>query len=301
MKTMKTITKLSVGLMAAATIALSGCGSNKQSESEVAALRAKDSVENVFTNTLAEINSNLDIIKEKEGLLAMKPEKNREGIMSTGKEEVMQNIASINDLLEKNRKKIDELNLQIASFNGEKDRWKKESRKMAALLKQKESDLIALKNQIEQQQLAINELKNTNEGLTKKVYEDADAINELETENAQVNESSAKLDKELHKVYYALGTYKELKKHNVVEKEGGVLGIGRTEELKPDFEKSYFTEVDMRKATGIVINGKKAKLVTHHPVGSYELKVEDKDVEYLAIKDPDKFWSTSKYLVVEVK
>src|SRR5439155_25284103 len=117
-------------------------------------------------------------------------------------------------------------------------------------------------------------------------------VTDLQASKDLVTAKSEMMDKELHKAYYTSGTYTELKKHKVIEKEGGILGLGRTEALAPNAEKSSFTEIDTRKATGIVINGKKPKLITHHPINSYELKKEGKDVEYLTIKDHDKYWRT---------
>jgi len=115
------------------------------------------------------------------------------------------------------------------------------------------------------------------------------------------NDPADTSDKELHKAYYTAGTYKELKTLNIVQKKGGLFGIGGAETIKPDLKKTNFTEVDTRQATGIVISGKKAKLITRHPVGSYELKKEGDEITYLTIKDPGKFWSNSEYLVIEVK
>lgn len=50
---------------------------------------------------------------------------------------------------------------------------------------------------------------------------------------------------ELNKAFYAMGTVKELTDNNVLEKSGGVLGMGRTLKMK-DFNRDYFSEVDIR-------------------------------------------------------
>ena len=68
-----------------------------------------------------------------------------------------------------------------------------------------------------------------------------------------------------------------------------------------DFDKDYFTKIDIRKTTSIPLGSKYAKMYTTHPAGSYSL-LKDSNGEYtLRISDPAKFWSVSKYLVIRVK
>ena len=88
---------------------------------------------------------------------------------------------------------------------------------------------------------------------------------------------------------------------NVVAKEGGFLGIGKTETLKSGFNKSVFNKIDITEVKSFPINGKKVELVTNHPQDSYTFeKVDEKQIESLVILDPEKFWNSSKYLVVMV-
>jgi galactitol-specific phosphotransferase system IIB component len=96
-----------------------------------------------------------------------------------------------------------------------------------------------------------------------------------------------------------VGTYKQLKTKNVVEKEGGIAGLGSSEKLKSDFNQEYFTKVDITKVQNIPLHTKKAELITAHPIGSYEFEKNDKKViTNLIITDPEKFWEASKYLIV---
>jgi hypothetical protein len=51
----------------------------------------------------------------------------------------------------------------------------------------------------------------------------------------------------------------------------------------------------------IPVNCKNAKLITEHPSGSYEMiRENEKQIAYIAIKDPEEFWKISKYAVVEL-
>ncbi|HWY37451.1 MAG TPA: hypothetical protein VNY73_02760 [Bacteroidia bacterium] len=251
-----------------------------------AAITAKNDAEEALYKTMSEINDNLKGIRISQGLL-INNYNSSSGEKLSSKEEILRTIAEINSLLSQNKSKIGKLNTQLATLKSEKMRWKKEAADIQKFIDEKEVEMSDLQEQIVYQTNTIN-------GLNKKV-------DELQSENETVNKNAQRMDGELHKAYYAMGNYKELKQHNVLEEKGGILGLGKTEELNPEFEKAYFTEIDTRQVVSIPVNCRSAKLVTHHPVGSYEWDKFSNNLEYLTIKDPDKFWATSKYLVVEMK
>lgn len=100
--------------------------------------------------------------------------------------------------------------------------------------------------------------------------------------------------------YFTFGTFKELEEHNVLEKKGGLLGIGAVKQLKPDFNPDYFMALDIRETTEIPIRASSAQLVSSHPAGSYEL-VGNEENSALLITDPDEFWKLTKHLAIVVK
>ena len=88
------------------------------------------------------------------------------------------------------------------------------------------------------------------------------------------------------------GTKKELKDQRIID-EGKV--------LQGNFNKNYFTKIDIRVDKVIKLYSKSARLLTLHPASSYTL-TRDANKEYvLTITNPQIFWSTSKYLVVQVR
>ena len=87
----------------------------------------------------------------------------------------------------------------------------------------------------------------------------------------------------------------------VITKKGGFIGIGKTEQLKQDFNTDYFTQVDITETQAIDLFSKKANILTSHPSDSYKLEGDDESVDKLVILDPVRFWSASKYLVVVVE
>ena len=99
-------------------------------------------------------------------------------------------------------------------------------------------------------------------------------------------------DKQLNTAYYVFGTKKELQEQNVLQK-------GKV--LQGNFNKNYFTKIDIRVDKEIKLYSKKAELLTSHPAGSYTLKLDAQQQYVLRITDPQKFWGASKYLVVLVK
>ena len=97
----------------------------------------------------------------------------------------------------------------------------------------------------------------------------------------------------MHTAYFVFGTKKELREQRILQ-QGDVL-------RNNDFNHDYFTKIDYRVTKVIKLYSKKAELLTSHPAGTYALDKDAQGQFTLRITDPDRFWSVSKYLVVEVK
>ena len=124
-------------------------------------------------------------------------------------------------------------------------------------------------------------------------------VSNLNTSIASLKEESANKaativaqDKQINTAWYVFGTKKELQSQNIYEK-------GRV--LQSNFNKNYFTKIDIRIVKEIKLYSKSVKIMTAHPANSYQL-LQDANKQYvLRINNPQSFWSTSKYLVVLVK
>lgn len=117
-------------------------------------------------------------------------------------------------------------------------------------------------------------------------------------QNAQQNAQIVKSVKEANTAHYQIGTLKELKKQQIINEEGGVLGIGKRPVLNNDLNTDGFTKIDLRNVTALAINSKDARLLTIHSTKSYKLEKENNKVKQLTITDPKEFWRVSKYLVI---
>ena len=146
------------------------------------------------------------------------------------------------------------------------------------------------------------QLKKAVESLTQELVTKQQRIEELQAElaskNIRIQEldaavSVAEQDKAINAAWFVFGTKSELKSQKILQ-SGDVL-------KNADFNKDYFTQIDIRTTKEIKLYSKRAELLTTHPAGSYELVKDDKGQLTLKITNPKEFWSVSKYLVIQVK
>jgi hypothetical protein len=104
----------------------------------------------------------------------------------------------------------------------------------------------------------------------------------------------------LNRAFYFAGTSKELKEKEVVDMEGGFIGLGRVKILNANSKDGLFTQVKKDITDTITFETKGAELVTEHPSDSYTL-TEANDQVLLIIKDKSNFWKSTNYLVVKTK
>ena len=123
-------------------------------------------------------------------------------------------------------------------------------------------------------------------------------VTSLKEDNEKKEETITSQDKALHTAWFVFGTKDELKEQRILSKDGL---FSKTKLLEKDFNKDYFTKIDIRIDKEIKLYSKSAQIMTSHPAGSYTLQRDANKQFVLRISDPDTFWSTSKYLVVLVK
>ena len=163
-----------------------------------------------------------------------------------------------------------------------------------------ELDIGSLRQQLKQMESALEFKENNLALLLDSLTDQTIELGLLEAALAQKVDSLDLQDRELNKAWFAFGTFEELKAQEVVEKKGGLLGLGSVKSLKTEFNPKYFTELDIRETTEIPILAKHAELVSSHPESSYEFSGEGQ-VSFLLIKDPDEFWKLSRHLAIIVK
>ena len=236
-------------------------------------LTEKDAAIKELVSSFNEIQENLNTIKEKEKIIS---KVTSDGDVKSKEDQIKEDIQSIYDLMAKNKDRIGSLSKKLKNSKLQIDGLEKMIENMQATLNLKDSE--------------IEELKTKIEGLNVE-------LSNLTTNYKAVENESNQKTEIINTAFYAIGTSKELKEKNVITKEGGIIGLGKTTKLSSDFNKEYFTKINIEKTTSINLGAKKIKMLTNHPSNSYKL-IGEKPIEKLEITNTKEFWSASKYLVI---
>ena len=273
-----------------AAFCLTGCNNGKndsaaqntaQADSLNVIIAQKDSEINDLLGTLNEIEEGFQQISEAEHRVSLA--KDGEGVNK--KQKLKEDIQFIADRMKQNRELIAKLQKQLANGTLKGAQLQKTIEGLQKQLEEKDAQLQTLREELDKKDIHIAALDETVNNLNTKT-------NRLTAESNQKTETINAQDKQIHTAWYVFGTKKELKEQSIIQ-DGKV--------MTGNFNKNYFTKVDIRNLSEIKLYSKSAKLLTIHPSSSYSL-VRDANKQYtLHITNSQLFWSTSKYLVVLVK
>lgn len=250
-------------------------------------LSVRDSTLNDWLQTFTQIETDLNALKQKENLITINNSDNVE-FTSTRKEQILNDIKSISMRLDENRKKLASLSAQLKNSGREIKGLQEMIASLEVKLQEHQTQIAALNTTVNERDTEISELNILASDLRTTVTQKEELIN---TQVAEMN-----------KAYLAAGSYKDLKELGIVSKDGGFLGLGRTESLVNDITDSLFSQIDISQLKYIPVNSRDARLITEHPTSSYEFVRESDDkIAHIEIKDPEQFWKISRYAVVELK
>lgn len=243
-------------------------------------LAGKEAVIVDFIGSMNEIQNNLSKIKEREKIITTTFDNGNGEMDENQKTKIIEDIELINNLLLENKNKMASLNSKLKKSNLKISELEKMIESMATQMQQKDAEISSLQEKLSQ----------ANEQL-KVLFEEY---------NNRIEELGDKEDK-LNTAFYCFGSAKELKEQGVITKEGGFVGLGKSVKLSDNFNKKYFTQIDIKLINEIKLMSKKAKIITNHPANSYKIEGKDGSAEKLIILDTEAFWSSSKYLVLVVE
>ena len=269
--------------------ALVGCQDNK-SKVDGAVTAERDSLNKVIAQKDNEINDIMSTFNQiEEGLREIGQAEGRISVARDGEgasrtQRIAENMQFIQQTMQQNRELIDKLRMQLreSSINGEQ--LKKTIESLALQLEEKDKELQQLRAELDAKDIHIMDLD-------EKIANLNTNVSNLSSESAKKTETINAQDKQLHSAWFVFGTKKELKQQQIL-KDGKV--------LQGNFNKDYFTKVDIRVDKEIKLYSRSAKMLTSHPSSSYTLQRDANKQYVLRITDPQLFWSTSKYLVILV-
>ncbi|MFP4471761.1 MAG: hypothetical protein ACLFPE_13840 [Bacteroidales bacterium] len=254
-----------------------------------------------MVQTFHNIESNLAEIRKREMLIRenLDNPENVEGM--SAEERIDREIQMIEGLIEKNHEMIAELNENVDGKNAQLSKYEKSVNDLNARILQYKNDLLALQATRDSLMNNLAEVQSVNEEIQGKLYEKEQRVLQNEEMISNQEQELSQRDLEMNKVYFVVGSFKELRDENIVKKEGGILGIGAVKKLSEQVNPGKFNSMDKRDVKGITLNARKAEVITNHDPASYELVMDNEGVEMIKITDPAKFWEKSKYLVILTK
>ena len=268
---------------------LTSCGNGAQKD----ALKAQnDSLMVELSNRNAELDDIMGAFNEvQEGFRQINEAENRVDLQSgsireNSADKIKEDIRFISEKLQSNREQIAKLEKQLKNSQYNSAQLKKAVANLTKELEAKQQQIETLQAELASKNIRIAELDDAVAGLSQNV-------SELTAENEAKAATVASQDKALNAAWFVFGTKSELKDQKILEK-GDVL-------KSADFNKDYFTQIDIRTTKEIKLYSKRAELLTTHPAKSYELVKDDKGQLTLKITNPTEFWSVSRYLVIQVK
>lgn len=254
-------------------------------------IEVNDSLQKIIDQRDNEINEMMATLNEiQEGFRLINEAEKRATLAKDGEgadkaSQIKSNIQFIQDRMKTNRELIEKLRQQLNESSVKGDELKKTIEAMVAQLEAKDAQLAELREMLNAKDLRINEMGEAINVLNNDVAD-------LKNESSQKSQTISEQDKQLNTAYYVFGTKGELKEQNI---------LAKGEVLRSNYNKNYFTKIDIRHQSEIKLYSKSAKLLTPHPQSSYRLDKDASNQYILRITDPKQFWHSSKYLVVLVK
>ncbi len=243
-----------------------------------------------YLTAFNEIQQNLNEIKQKENIINVSTTGVEGQLSENVKDQINQDIQTIYSLMQENKQKLEALKKQLAASRNKNRQLLKTIQLYEQQIQLKDQEINKLRKRLEEMNINIQQL---NEQVTQ-LKQNVDTLKQIQQQQQQKIQQQ---DIALHTAYYVVGTKRELIDHGVVNRQGFLSKL----DITADFDKSYFTEIDIRRVTRIPVMAKKIQIMTKHPSDSYTLEKNGKQIEYLVITEPDKFWETSKFLVIMTK
>lgn len=283
---MKKIVLVALGLLA-----LTACKQKSENAQDLALIQQRDSLNRIIAQKDGEINDMMSTMNDVvDGFRAINEAEERVTLArmeegSSSSERIRENMRFIQQTMQQNRELINKLRNQLRQSSVNADQLRRTIENLTRQMEEKDAQVKELQAELQAKDIQINEL-----------HEEVTTLNNnvtaLKEESTQKTQTITSQDKQLNTAWFVFGTKKELREQHIYD-DGKV--------LQANFNREYFTKIDIRVDKEIRLYSRSAKLLTSHPASAYTL-TQDANKQYiLRITNPQLFWSASKYLVVLVK
>lgn len=261
----------------------------------------KDSLALVLSQKEDELNEFWGVFNEiQEGFRQINIAENRVDLQrgsimeqgATAREKIKEDMEFIAKTMNDNKAQIAKLEALLKNNKNASANLSKTLESLKAELAEKTNRISELQSELAAKNIRIQELDAAVSNL-------AADVESLAAANDAKAEAVEEQDRIINTGWFVFGTKSELKDQKILK--GGNLFKSAEVLSDADFNKDYFTEIDIRTTKNINLYSKSAKLLTSHPEGSYTLEKNSKGEYVLNITNAKTFWSLSKYLVILVK
>lgn len=280
--------KKSILVVALASVCMVGCNQDKinQQTSTIDSLQSVIAQQgesmSMIATTLSDVQSNLNYIKEKEGIISLNAN-SAEGDTN----QISNDVKAIYAKLVENKEKVNELERKLKSVLGKNSEYKKIIEVLQQQIDQQNAEIEKLNNMLAEKNVEIGYLNDA-------VIKLSTNVDSLATVSANTQNKLDATTEELNTVYYIVAKKSDLKDKNLLE-----TGLFKKKVLNGEIDNSLFTKADKTEIERIPLTDfRRPKVLTSHPEASYTI---DEDNKVLIIKDKEKFWSASKYLIIQAK
>lgn len=276
------------------------CGNKETSQIDsdsvkIADLTAEYKEANSFNDSLmllmGDIYTGLDSINAQEGLLY-----SQGGDNVDRRAEVRQNLANIRARLNANRQLLNDMEAKLKASGNQNAVLTKTISQLKAHIEQQDAKIAKLEGDLTKTRQELESAHGQINTLNTQVAETQEQVKVETAAKEQAQQETIAAENEANKVFYCIGTNKELKNNGILSKKF----LGATKVLQGNFNSSYFTTSDKRSLGMIPTGGKKVKIWSNMPAGSYEIVDNADGTKTIRITNPSAFWSRTPYLIVEI-
>jgi len=242
------------------------------------------------TQTIDEITASLESIDEdlsgqlftQSEIPDMSPAERQQRLIGT--------IANMREQIEADKKKIAQLEAQLASSRTQLRGVQETVNRLKASIAEKETIMAELQDRL---------------GIVNETLEEERRLSQMEiaAREQTIMEKDAALTEaewEANNIYFVYGSRKNLMDQDIIDRKGGILGIGRVTTVAKDLEMDKFDQINLQDTLEIrfPVTKKGYSVLSNHVATTYSVE-KDGDEYVLTVLDQENF-RKQKFLVIEL-